>query len=584
MVPARYRILTALALYGVLSVVFCWPLFEFPNGLGVSDWDQHLFYYGSVLKNVVEYGQMPFWNPWYCGGNVLWQNPQIAVLSLVYPLASVVSLALAMKINIVLHYWIGFVGMHLLLTRILKLAYLPLVVYLASIFTLAGGLALHLNAGHSVFLPAFYLPLLLFLFLRCVLTEHPRDALPGAAVLALTIYNGGLHIVPIALVMIGGIGLFAAVARRRWRPLLLAFLLGAAGFSYAAPKVLPIALFVEGDQLWDTRTGMETLDRMDIRMMLRSYLDPYQNRSTRAGDFQRHKWFEYGNYIGSLAVILTMASGVWVFAHPKHPEGWLGMSLAATTVLLLAFSAGEFSGFAPASLAGHFPLLSSFRVPSRYTIAVPMLAAVTIGWVAKSMAVDTSSTGSARMFVGLVCTVAVFQLLTENRVQFNGVFPLEPLNDGFHFLARRDTLDIDRTTTPYGSNSPMLRALASGQSFYNCYEALQLRHTADADHAMVFGGETAKISKTRFSPNRIEFSAVNGREPSRVVLNQNYAAGWRSSAGPVTPDPQDGKPSVMLAPGQAGRFSFVFVPPGLWLGLAVFASAVIGSAVLWRRL
>jgi hypothetical protein len=99
-------------LYGALSLIFCWPLFEHPQALGSNDWDQHLFYYGVVLKNVVEYGQMPFWNPWYCGGNVMWQNPQIAVLSPVYPLSMIMSLPLAMKVNIVLHYWIGFIGMH----------------------------------------------------------------------------------------------------------------------------------------------------------------------------------------------------------------------------------------------------------------------------------------------------------------------------------------------------------------------------------------------------------------------------------------------------------------------------------------
>ncbi len=45
----------------------------------------------------MEYGQLPFWNPWYCGGNVLGQNPQVALLSPVCPLSTVVSLALAMN-------------------------------------------------------------------------------------------------------------------------------------------------------------------------------------------------------------------------------------------------------------------------------------------------------------------------------------------------------------------------------------------------------------------------------------------------------------------------------------------------------
>src|SRR5436190_5145332 len=156
------RALNVGALYGLLSIVFCLPLFAQPLGLGIADWDQHLFYYAEVLKSVVEYGQLPFWSPWYCGGNVAWQNPQVALLSPAYLLTAAMPLALAMKVNIVLHYWIGFTGMHRLLTRVVRLTFLPLVVYTAAIFTLVGSLALHLAIGQSVFLPAFYLPWLLY--------------------------------------------------------------------------------------------------------------------------------------------------------------------------------------------------------------------------------------------------------------------------------------------------------------------------------------------------------------------------------------------------------------------------------------
>src|SRR5262245_27460180 len=119
--------------YGLVSFVFCSPLFVRPTGLGVFGWDQALFGYAQVMKSVVEYGQPPFWGPWSCGGNVLWQHPQIAILSPTYPLALALPLALAMKIDIVLHYWLGFVGMHVLLTRVMKLSFLPGVICLASV-------------------------------------------------------------------------------------------------------------------------------------------------------------------------------------------------------------------------------------------------------------------------------------------------------------------------------------------------------------------------------------------------------------------------------------------------------------------
>ncbi|MEQ1869170.1 MAG: hypothetical protein ABL961_04015, partial [Vicinamibacterales bacterium] len=157
-----------LLLYGLLSLYFCWPLFATPQSLGIFDWDVHFFYYGSVLKSLFEYGQLPFWNPWYCGGNVLWQNPQIPLLSPVIPLAAVMSLPLAMKINIVLHYWVGLVGMHLLLTEGIGLIFLPAVVYLSAVGVLSGAMVLHLVVGHSVFLPCLYLPLQLHFAIRAL--------------------------------------------------------------------------------------------------------------------------------------------------------------------------------------------------------------------------------------------------------------------------------------------------------------------------------------------------------------------------------------------------------------------------------
>src|SRR5471032_233718 len=149
--PTRRTVLVC-AMYAGLSALMCAPMFGQPNGVGHFDWDQHLFYYASVLKSVIEYGQCPFWNPWYCGGNVLWQNPQVALLSPAYPLALVLSLPLAMKVNVVVHYWIGFIGMHLLLRRVAGVRFLPLVVYLASVFVACGSLALHVAEGPSVFL------------------------------------------------------------------------------------------------------------------------------------------------------------------------------------------------------------------------------------------------------------------------------------------------------------------------------------------------------------------------------------------------------------------------------------------------
>ena len=290
----------------------------------------------------------------------------------------------------------------------------------------------------------------------------------------------------------------------------------------------------------------------------------------------------HGNYIGSFGAVLIGASIAWALLFRRASDWWMGASLALTSLLLLAFSAGEFSPYAPATLATHLPLFSRFRIPSRYTIAFVLFAATTVGWVARAIAADEPFTARARGLATLVCLLASLQVVVRNRSHLESVFTRPTPTGGLRFLRGPETLVNDPSRNPYSADSPMLTSLLGGRSFYLCYESLQLRHAADSDNPLVFSDERSKISAIRFSPNRVDFAAVGGPEPSRIFLNQNFAEGWRSDIGPVTAHLQVGKPVVTLQSGQTGRFSFVFRPPGLTLGVALWAIAIAVSVVSWR--
>lgn len=568
-------------LYAAASAVFCSPLFRQPAGLGFNDWDQHLFYYASVFKSVVEYAQPPFWNPWYCGGNVLWQNPQVALLSPAYPLTVFMPLSLAMKVNIVLHYWVGFVGMHLLLRRIVGVNSLPVVFYLGALVVFSGALAMHVSVGHSWILSAFYLPLLLFLFCQSLTTEAVRYALLAGAVVALMIYNGGFQILPMAVI---GIGLFAAIAaaaQRRFTPVLIAAAIFTAAALYAAPRLLPEILFVTSDRFRDTRFVDEQPDRMSIQMLVHTYLDRSQHRRTRLSG-QRFPWHEYGNYIGVPGAVLMFAGVVWLLVHRPRAEGGLGASLALTSLGLFLLSVGEFNSLAPASLLSDLPFFSNFRIHSRYGIVFVTFGAVAIGGALRSLPTRALAK-RATSLVWILCLLGVADLVVHNAAQFKGVFSQRPLDARFHPLKKTATLVTDARVNPYAQSSPMLRALMRDRSVYNCYENFQLTRTADATQPLVFSDGNASIVGTRFSPNRVEFAAIGGSQASVVLLNQNYSPGWRSSAGPVVLNPAYKKPSVTLAAGQTGKFAFTFRPPGLAAGTVLFLLALIGSAFTWKR-
>jgi hypothetical protein len=574
--------------YAALSIAFCSPLFARPTGVGAMDWDQHLFYYAQVIKNVVEYAQPPFWSPWYCGGNVMWQNPQTALLSPVYPLATVAGLSLAMKLTIVLHYWVGFVGMHLLLTRVIKLSFPPIVAYLASVFTLAGGHAMHVAVGHTVFLPVFYLPLILYFLIQAVETRAVRPALWAGAGFALMIYNGGMHIVWMTVPAIATFAAAWAFTMRSWRPLLVATVVGVAGAAYAAPKLVPVAQFVGSDRFWDARDPTAKPDRMTFAMMLRAYTDPAQDIGSKySATEQQHDWLEYGDYIGTLAAFLIVASAIWFLLIPRGPDPrsrLLGLPFALTAVLFLVLSAGEFSSFAPSALLRHLPFFSSFRIPSRYTVMVSLFGPLAAAVFVRSLTDKIAWTTTTRAVASVVCAIGVLQLAVVNRTHFRDKFSNPPLEPGFRVLKGTGTLVRDVFVNPYQPNAPMLHALMNDQAVMWCYEVIQLKRGADDVRQLVWTDGPAKISDVAFTPNRVQFSAIGGSERTRVFLNQNYYAGWRSDAGPVQLDPQaGGRMYVELAPGQTGRFSFSFFPPGLWVGVVLFVLAVAGSVVARHR-
>jgi hypothetical protein len=581
--PGRSRTLAWCAFYGVLSAAFCAPLFAQPMALGVNDWDQHLFYYGSVLKNVIEYGQMPYWNPWYCGGDVMWQNPQIALLSPVYPLAAIMPLQLAMKLNIVLHYWIGFIGMHVLVTRIVGITFAPAVIYLATLVTASGAPAIHLRVGHSVFLPGFYLPLQLYFFFQAFKTGSWKFIFLSSATLALMVFNGGTHILPMSIASLGAFSLCATIARRDWRPLAFAIVFGIAGLAYSAPKLLPVVQYVNGEYFWDTRNPTERPDLVTLEVLKQTYLVPTQDVRERL-PMQRHGWHEYGNYIGPGSAVAIVCGFVWVLVRRSRTDHWFGISLALTTAFLFLLSLGEFASYAPANLAHYVPLFSSFRIPSRYTIPFLQFAALTVAWAFQSAVGRNGLSQYARIAVGVAALAAAAHLIYVNQWNLRKVFTEPPFDTSFHLMSGPRQLATLADASPYTPGSPMLRALMDDRSFYTCYESLQLARGAVPDRPPVFDANPGgRVGDLDFSPNELTFSVKDTADQARVILNQNWAPGWTSTAGTIAVPPRTELGSVAVPPGQSGRYAFTFRPPLLVAGLVIFVLALAATMMMWRR-
>jgi len=197
------------------------------------------------------------------------------------------------------------------------------VIYLATLVTAAGAPAIHLRVGHSVFLPGFYLPLQLYFFFKALKTGEWKYVLLAAATMALMIFNGGTHILPMSIAAIGVFSIAAALARRDWRPIAFAVVFGVAALAYSAPKLLPVVQYVTGEQFWDTRNPTEQPDLVTLEMLQQVYLTPTQDVGGRLR-MQRHGWHEYGNYIGIGSALALAAGLLWVVFRRSSEGRWFG--------------------------------------------------------------------------------------------------------------------------------------------------------------------------------------------------------------------------------------------------------------------
>ncbi len=279
-----------------------------------------------------------------------------------------------------------------------------------------------------------------------------------------------------------------------------------------------------------------------------------------------------------------MAGLIWVFARRATANHWFGLSLGFTTVVFFLFSLGEFSPYSPAALAHHLPLFSSFRIPSRYTIAFLQFAALTLAWAFHSIVVRYGFPKAARIAVGVASLAASAHLISVNHANLKNVFVETPFDTSFHWMTGPRQIATDAESNPYTSGSPMLKALMADRSFYSCYEALQLARGADPSRPQVFDGNPSeRVTDVEFSPNRFTFAVQDGQDAARVVLNQNWAAGWTTTAGELKVGLPTELSTVTVPAGRSGRYEFSYMPPGIFAGAALLVIAAFVTAIVWQR-
>jgi hypothetical protein len=605
-VPTRTSWLVLLSCIGVAlglagpTILFCGGgLFagscqwSFNHHGTTGDWRYFAESWEAARVALVDFHQLPSWNPYHCGGLVLYQDPQAPFPGLMFLLTFWwLPTGAAIKVWIITHLLVGTLGARALIKdrggneaeQILG----------AVLMAACGFVAWHTGGGHLSFTPFLFFPLALWAFRRSL--RDARWAVLVAALFAVAFYEGATYPIPLMLVGLA-IESVARLGQARDRRALFPAL---SIFGLLFPLLSALRLIPVLRYLREHPRLVPLDDQITLAEVFKAWLTPMHER-LHAG--HPYVWDEYADYVG-LVPVAIMLVGVAIALVRRDEESRQRRIDLALLVVLIWCALGNIPGVSLFGLLHELPIYSSLRVPSRFLGPAMVgfaLVVVSALMTARRLAVEQGLRPRfVRLLLGfelsLVVAVAInVCVVNGDRIQ-QGLAPALPrtrASADFYQLAGADYTQFP--TFP-------VRAIGTRQ----CYVPMEWKPAPGIQDGKVAQQRieppaAGEVTLRRWSPNAIQLD-VKLRAPGVVVINQNYESNWRSNLGAVgaflvgehrqwTRPPghgDDDKPPVGLLSIAlpAGNYSLLVRhrPPGLIAGLVLVILGLGFAVAVSKRL
>ncbi|MEO7435338.1 MAG: hypothetical protein ABI080_07585 [Candidatus Binatia bacterium] len=565
-----------IAIACVLVAIFLHDLLPHPSYH--PPWGDLLYFqflWSAGRTTWMTYGQMPFWNPYQCGGMVELGNVHSMAWSPFFLTALIFDAGTSIRIFILLHFVIAFLGMGSW-ARQRGIAD-PWAIAPAIAFAMCGFFASR-SVGHLSFLPFAWVPWLLLLHERAQ-TERRWAFLIGALI-ALCLYSGGPYPTTFGVLLIVALTVrdlvAAALGRVRgarvvdWTGPLVIAVLAALGFLLVgAFKLAPTLEYMHANPR-AMPVGADSLGAGELVEIL--LYRPF----TRERPGYTFPFDEYRAYVGPgvvLGVLLTLLHG---------RARWRDVAIVGFFTTLVF---GDHGPLSPYTLLHELPGFSSQRVPSRYVILILPFLALWFGQALADIAgprTDHEGRTRWRTWFAAIALVATFIDLTlSNTVMLREWFTVPPPEIATP-LTGAGAAFRHRTETTTESPTTYIRAPLDGYGFLSCdgFEpnppviAPEIQTQTDEPIEMYpFRGNQARV--VRFTPNRVTVE-VDFTQEASLVLNENYYPGWASDFGPAY---ERGGRAAFTIPTGTHTVVLAYRPVNVEIYAALTALGLVGVAV-----
>ncbi len=551
------------------SIATLYPYLSHGGLWGINDWD-YRYSLGHIYSATIrEYHQVPFWNPYICGGAAGLGDPEFSLITPYFLFQFLLGEEVGTGISIVLCFIITGLGA-VRLAKTLQLP--PLAALLSAIIVLfSSALLLKTAEGHTTIIFAFmWIPWVFFAWLkayRALTPAHVAWTFLCGIFLTLALLQGGIYILSYTALAFAA---FIVLANNKKKACSISafagiWMLGLGSFQLIPTlfwlKQFPDQAFVGSTytytKLWDIFFGRYTQGVFVLKDQL-------------------SLWHEYGAYIGygTLACILLGIS--YVKEHKIVRVLIFGM------IITLAISS---IGPLLEPILAYIPFIPRSNI-SRLVIFSVLCGGILAGFgIKRVLSLQYSYHINALLILLGFISIDLISL----------AYPIAKQG----FVIPPITENIPQTTVPISHLSEMYEFRHQGRDVPRSYGAI-LKGYGTSSFCAVLGpknsvittsaGKTspAYLSSTKdtivkllhWSPNTIRFS-YSSEKDTTVTLNTNYAKGWYSDYGTVKQN--TGLVSIELPPATHKEVSVSYSPPGLIVGVLISASTLVFATIFFLK-
>ncbi|MBI2667495.1 hypothetical protein HYX17_01860 [Candidatus Woesearchaeota archaeon] len=556
----KYKV--PIIIFSLIAIIFTLPLFQKFENIGIVDWDLWLFYNEAARKSILEYHQIPFWNPYYCGGNILLAHPEFPLFSLQFLFVLIFGTILGIKLSILFFFFLGLISMYIL-TQYLRFS--KLASYASSfIYMLSAPFSIRIGAGQFSYLAMAFYPLAFLFFIKGL--KNFKYIPLSVIFLVLAFFSGAIYELSFFILFLTIYAIIKSITERRIKPLIVLIIIILFAFLVASIKLIPLLDFViDNPRTTEFALGEST--------KLNEFFD-YIFKSTRLSKYyigggtpNDPIWWEGDIAIGILGILLVIIGGIFSLKNKKE--------FAITTIIFILIFLGSTLSISLWKILHFFPPFNSFFVIGRLGMILTFSFALLAGFGFSELQKKLDRSKSIFYLFIFLILLLLSSLFYMNLGIINDSIRIQipkiDKSDNFY-----QTIDIIKYDGPLSSNHYL--TIKQNKGDLTCFEEIRSLTSVSAipkeynDYkGEAYLNEEGKAEITYFSPNRIIIKTESNKE-NLLILNQNFEKNWKVKSGGV--ENYNGLLSTKIPKGNS-TITFYYLPQSFIIGSIMSLISII---------